>query len=70
MPQATFSPAIGSNYFSNPTRVSDDEPYWIAFSREYAIPAIVFMAIIYYLIMHLCIPLRNFEVVHVKSSKS
>ncbi|CCW65033.1 unnamed protein product [Phytomonas sp. EM1] len=65
MPQVTIFSATMGNFFIDPARVSGDESYWVAFCREYAIPGIIFIGLLYYLTMHVCIPLRNIRVVRV-----
>lgn len=39
--------------------VREDEPHWMMCLREYVIPSLVFIAMLYYLIAHVFIPMRR-----------
>lgn len=41
------------------TRVYEGEPYWMMCLREYFIPGVVFIAMLYYLIAHVFLPMRR-----------
>ncbi|KAG5502035.1 hypothetical protein JKF63_04312 [Porcisia hertigi] len=38
-----------------------DEPHWLMCLREYCIPAVVFVAMLYYLMVHVCMPMRRLK---------